>query len=282
MTKLSLGKAEDLATTVILASNKDILLVPAMNVRMWIHKATQENFKTLKGFGYKFIGPVTGEMACGEYGEGRMSSPRQIYSYLKDYFKDRDEACDDGNTISRDGCNSTCEIETGWICIVDYSGTSICQKCGNGEKEGNETCDDGNKINGDGCSDVCAIETKIATNQSKVNVSNKNKTMVPPPPKVGSSKIAISVTDLNKTAVDIGFSEKIVNPYFIYITLKDKIGNVFHFSSHRIENVSQVFSIDVPANASNIHQKSVVIQDSLINPQIYNKEIFTKIYNGQN
>jgi len=90
MTKLSLGKAEDLATTVILASNKDILLVPAMNVRMWIHKATQENFKTLKGFGYKFIGPVTGEMACGEYGEGRMSSPRQIYSYLKDYFKDRD------------------------------------------------------------------------------------------------------------------------------------------------------------------------------------------------
>ncbi len=90
MTKLSIGKAEDLATTVILASNKDILLVPAMNVRMWVHKATQENFKTLKGFGYKFIGPVTGEMVCGEYGEGKMSSPRQIFKFIKDYFKDKD------------------------------------------------------------------------------------------------------------------------------------------------------------------------------------------------
>ena len=51
MTKLSLGKAEDLATTVILASNKDVLLVPAMNVRMWIHKATQKNFKILQDYG---------------------------------------------------------------------------------------------------------------------------------------------------------------------------------------------------------------------------------------
>jgi phosphopantothenoylcysteine decarboxylase/phosphopantothenate--cysteine ligase len=90
MTKLSAGKAEDLATTVILASNKDILLVPAMNVRMWLHKATQNNLKTLLDFGYKFIGPVKGEMACGEYGEGKMSSPRQIFSYLKDYFDSRD------------------------------------------------------------------------------------------------------------------------------------------------------------------------------------------------
>ena len=86
MTKLSLGKAEDLATTVILASNKDILLVPAMNVRMWIHKATQKNVKTLKDYGYLFIGPEKGEMACGEYGEGKMSSPRQIFSFLDNYF----------------------------------------------------------------------------------------------------------------------------------------------------------------------------------------------------
>ena len=90
MTKLSSGEAEDLATTVILASNKDILLVPAMNVRMWLHKATQNNLKTLLDFGYKFIGPIKGEMACGEYGEGKMSSPRQIFSYLKDYFDSRD------------------------------------------------------------------------------------------------------------------------------------------------------------------------------------------------
>ena len=86
MTKLSLGKAEDLATTVILASNKDILLVPAMNVRMWIHKATQKNVNTLKDYGYLFIGPEKGEMACGEFGEGKMSSPRQIFMYLKSYF----------------------------------------------------------------------------------------------------------------------------------------------------------------------------------------------------
>ena len=86
LSKLSIGKAEDLATTVLLASNKDILLVPAMNVRMWLHKATQNNFKILQDFGYLFIGPEKGEMACGEFGEGKMSSPRQIYIYLKNYF----------------------------------------------------------------------------------------------------------------------------------------------------------------------------------------------------
>ena len=89
MTKLSIGKAEDLATTVLLASNKDILLVPAMNVRMWLHKATQKNLKILQDYGYNFIGPEKGEMACGEFGEGKMSSPRQIYFYLKNYFKER-------------------------------------------------------------------------------------------------------------------------------------------------------------------------------------------------
>ncbi len=86
MSKLAIGKAEDLATTVLLASNKDVLLVPAMNVRMWLHKATQNNLKILQDFGYLFIGPEKGEMACGEFGEGKMSSPRQIFSYLKNYF----------------------------------------------------------------------------------------------------------------------------------------------------------------------------------------------------
>ena len=89
MSKLSIGRAEDLATTVILASNKDILLVPAMNVRMWLHKATQTNLKILQDFNYLFIGPEKGEMACGEFGEGKMSSPRQIYAYLKNYFNKR-------------------------------------------------------------------------------------------------------------------------------------------------------------------------------------------------
>ena len=86
MSKLSIGKAEDLATTVLLAADKDILLVPAMNVRMWMHKATQSNVKNLQDFGYMFIGPELGEMACGEFGEGKMSSPRQIFTHLKNYF----------------------------------------------------------------------------------------------------------------------------------------------------------------------------------------------------
>ena len=89
MSKLSIGRAEDLATTVLLASNKDVLLVPAMNVRMWLHKATQTNNKILQEFGYLFLGPEKGEMACGEFGEGKMSSPRQIYVYLKNYFNKR-------------------------------------------------------------------------------------------------------------------------------------------------------------------------------------------------
>ena len=89
MTKLGVGKAEDLATTVILASDKDVILVPAMNVRMWLHKATQNNLKNLLDYGYRFIGPINGEMACGEYGEGKMSSPRQIFSYLKEYFENK-------------------------------------------------------------------------------------------------------------------------------------------------------------------------------------------------
>ncbi len=86
MSKLSIGKAEDLATTVLLAADKDILLVPAMNVRMWLHKATQSNYKILQDFGYMFIGPERGEMACGEFGEGKMSSPRQIFAFLRNYF----------------------------------------------------------------------------------------------------------------------------------------------------------------------------------------------------
>ena len=84
--KLKVGKAEDLATTVILASNKNVLLVPAMNVRMWDHIATQRNVKILQDYGYLFVGPENGEMACGEYGDGKMSSPRQVLKYIENYF----------------------------------------------------------------------------------------------------------------------------------------------------------------------------------------------------
>ena len=64
MSKLSRGGADDLASTIILASDKEIFLVPAMNVRMWLHKATQKNLNNLIDYGYKFIGPENGEMAC--------------------------------------------------------------------------------------------------------------------------------------------------------------------------------------------------------------------------
>ena len=84
--KLSQGSSEDLASTVILASNKQIFLVPAMNVRMWEHQSTQDNLKKLKNYGYKVIGPVIGDMACGEYGEGKMSNPTDIYHEIFNFL----------------------------------------------------------------------------------------------------------------------------------------------------------------------------------------------------
>ncbi len=86
ISKLSQGSSEDLASTVILASNKQTFLVPAMNVRMWEHKSTKDNLKKLKSFGYKTIGPVIGDMACGEYGEGKMSDPLIILNEINNFF----------------------------------------------------------------------------------------------------------------------------------------------------------------------------------------------------
>ena len=89
ISKLACGRADDLASTLILASNKQVILAPAMNVRMWLHKSTQNNIDKLLDFGYLSIGPSTGEMACGEYGEGKMSSPDQIYEFINNYFSDK-------------------------------------------------------------------------------------------------------------------------------------------------------------------------------------------------
>ena len=86
ISKLAQGATDDLASTVILASNKQIYLAPAMNVRMWEHKSTKTNLKKLKDFGYKFIGPEIGDMACGEYGEGKMSEPLKIVDELNQFF----------------------------------------------------------------------------------------------------------------------------------------------------------------------------------------------------
>ena len=89
--KLSQGSSADLASTVILASNKPIFLAPAMNVRMWEHQSTQKNLKTLKNYGYKIIGPVIGEMACGEYGKGKMSEPTEIFNEIKNFLKNKNQ-----------------------------------------------------------------------------------------------------------------------------------------------------------------------------------------------
>ena len=86
ISKLAQGITNDLASTVVLASDKDIFLAPAMNVRMWEHLTTKLNLKKIEEFGYKTIGPEIGDMACGEYGEGKMSEPLKIAKEIDDYF----------------------------------------------------------------------------------------------------------------------------------------------------------------------------------------------------
>ena len=86
ISKLAQGTTDDLASTVVLASNKKIYLAPAMNVRMWEHPSTKQNIEKLKNFGYKTIGPEVGDMACGEYGEGKMSDPLTIATEIDNYF----------------------------------------------------------------------------------------------------------------------------------------------------------------------------------------------------
>ena len=86
ISKLALGTTDDLASTVVLASNKNIYLAPAMNVRMWEHQTTKVNLKKLNDYGYKLIGPQIGDMACGEYGEGKMSDPNKIAEEIDQFF----------------------------------------------------------------------------------------------------------------------------------------------------------------------------------------------------
>ena len=87
ISKLANGNSDDLASTVALASNKKIFIAPAMNVRMWSHQSTKQNITKLKTYNYKLIGPEIGDMACGEYGEGKMSEPIKIVDELEYYFK---------------------------------------------------------------------------------------------------------------------------------------------------------------------------------------------------
>ena len=78
MAKAAHGLANDLASTTLLATDKPVLMAPAMNVRMWQHPATQRNLALLKQDDIAFIGPDEGDMACGEFGPGRMSEPTEI------------------------------------------------------------------------------------------------------------------------------------------------------------------------------------------------------------
>ena len=87
ISKLANGNADDLASTVALASNKKIFVAPAMNVRMWDHQSTRENISKLKTYSYKLIGPEIGDMACGEYGEGKMLEPKNIVNEIENHFK---------------------------------------------------------------------------------------------------------------------------------------------------------------------------------------------------
>lgn len=86
MAKMAQGLANDLASTTLLATDKKILIAPAMNVRMWQHPATMRNLSTLKKDGVLSVGPNDGEMACGEFGPGRMAEPLEILASIEAYF----------------------------------------------------------------------------------------------------------------------------------------------------------------------------------------------------
>ncbi|MDB2458504.1 bifunctional phosphopantothenoylcysteine decarboxylase/phosphopantothenate--cysteine ligase CoaBC [Planktomarina temperata] len=86
MAKMAQGMADDLATTLLLATDTAVMIAPSMNVRMWQHPATQRNLKQLQEDGVQIIGPNDGEMACGEYGPGRMAEVDEILAQVAGFF----------------------------------------------------------------------------------------------------------------------------------------------------------------------------------------------------
>lgn len=86
LAKMAHGLADDLATTALLATDKPVIVAPAMNVRMWEHPATRANLATLRARGVKVIPPTTGAMACGEYGEGRLPEPDDLLQHVLAFF----------------------------------------------------------------------------------------------------------------------------------------------------------------------------------------------------
>ena len=91
LAKMATGLAGDLASTVLLATDKRVLVAPAMNVRMWQHPATRRNVASLRADGIRFVGPEEGEMACGEYGPGRMAEPASIVEAIARLLEDKQQ-----------------------------------------------------------------------------------------------------------------------------------------------------------------------------------------------
>ncbi|MBT5048145.1 MAG: bifunctional phosphopantothenoylcysteine decarboxylase/phosphopantothenate--cysteine ligase CoaBC [Rhodospirillaceae bacterium] len=88
LARMAQGIADDLATTALLATDKPVMVAPSMNVRMWEHEATRANMAILRARGVTVLGPDSGDMACGEYGEGRMVEPVSIVDSIAAYFRD--------------------------------------------------------------------------------------------------------------------------------------------------------------------------------------------------
>jgi phosphopantothenoylcysteine decarboxylase / phosphopantothenate---cysteine ligase len=89
MAKMAAGIADDLATTTLLATDKAVMIAPAMNVRMWEHAATKANRAVLEARGVRLVGPNEGDMACGEFGPGRMAEAMEIVAAIEAHFRDR-------------------------------------------------------------------------------------------------------------------------------------------------------------------------------------------------
>jgi phosphopantothenoylcysteine decarboxylase/phosphopantothenate--cysteine ligase len=92
LAKMAHGLADDLATAVLLATDKQVLAAPAMNVRMWEHPSTRRNMAAVRADGIAFVGPEEGEMACGEYGLGRMAEPEAILAAIERFFSEKSAA----------------------------------------------------------------------------------------------------------------------------------------------------------------------------------------------